>query len=312
MIKRILIAVFAVLILVAAAAGFRYALAVIEVRREAHRTEVPPLNDVGATRSLEILPLYENAALDAGYQTGHGVSYLIRTDQTTLLMDLGMNETNTSPSALENNMQKLGITWNDINLIFISHNHPDHTGGVAWWQKGSFSPGLAQPDWTGKSVYVPVKLTYPGLSPQVAYQAQQIAPGMATLGVLPFKEVSFLVLLTPVNYEQTLAVNVQGQGIVLITGCGHPGLQAIVTLAEALFEQPVIGVVGGLHYGDRTAQDLADELAFLRQRDIRLLALSPHDSLPATIQVFQQAFPQAYQPIEVGRAIHFADSLSSQ
>ena len=126
MIKRILIAVLAVLILLAAVAGFRYGLAVIEVRREAHRTEVPPLNDMGVTRSLEILPLYENAALDAGYQTGHGVSYLIRTDQTTLLMDLGMNETNTSPSALENNMQKLGLTWDDINLIFISHNHPDH------------------------------------------------------------------------------------------------------------------------------------------------------------------------------------------
>jgi 7,8-dihydropterin-6-yl-methyl-4-(beta-D-ribofuranosyl)aminobenzene 5'-phosphate synthase len=312
MVKRILIAVIAVFALLAAVAGFRYALGLIEVRREAHRTDVPPLKDIGATRSLEILPVYENAALDAGYTTGHGVSYLVRTDQTTLLMDLGMNETNTSPSALESNMQKLGLTWDDIDVIFISHNHPDHTGGVAWWQKGSFSPGLAQPDWSGKSVYVPVKLSYPSLSPQVASQAQQVAPGMATLGVLPFKEVSFLVLLNPVNYEQTLAVNVQGQGIVLITGCGHPGLQAIVTRAEALFDLPVVGIVGGLHYGSRTAADLAGELAFLRQRGIRLLALSPHDSLPDSIQVFQQAFPQAYQPIEVGRAIRFDASIAGQ
>jgi 7,8-dihydropterin-6-yl-methyl-4-(beta-D-ribofuranosyl)aminobenzene 5'-phosphate synthase len=312
MIKRILITVLAVLVLLAVVAGFRYTLAVIEVRREAHRTEIPPLPDIGATRSLEILPLYENAALDEDYQTGHGVSYLVRTDQTALLMDLGMNETNSSPSVLENNMQKLGLTWDDINIIFISHNHPDHTGGVAWWQKGSLSPGLTQPDWTGKSVYVPVKLAYPGLSPQVSSQAQAIAPGLATLGVLPFQEVSVFALINPVGYEQTLAVNVQGQGIVLITGCGHPGLQAIVTRAEALLDQPVIGIVGGLHYGNRTAQDLADELAFLRQRNIRLLALSPHDSLPTTIQVFQQTFPQAYQPIEVGRAIHFDNSISGQ
>jgi metal-dependent hydrolase (beta-lactamase superfamily II) len=185
-----------VLVLLAAVAGFRYALAVIEVRREAHRAEVHPLNDLGATRSLEILPLYENATLNRGYQTGHGVSYLIRTDQTTLLMDLGQNETNTSPSALEYNMQMLDLTWKDIDLIFISHNHPDHTGG--------------------------------------------------------------------------------------------------------------------LHYGNRTAQDLADELAFLHQHNIRLLALSPHDSLPATVQVFQQAFPQAYQPIQVGRAIHFDNTVSGQ
>jgi 7,8-dihydropterin-6-yl-methyl-4-(beta-D-ribofuranosyl)aminobenzene 5'-phosphate synthase len=312
MIKRILIALLAVLVLLAAVAGFRYALAVIQVRREAHRTDIPVLKDFGATHSLEILPLYENAAVDSGFTTGHGVSYLIRTEQSTILMDIGMNETNSSPSALEHNMQKLGLTWDDIDVIYISHNHPDHTGGVAWWQKGSFSPGLVQPDWSGKSVFVPVKLSYPGLSPQVASPAQAIAPGVATIGVLPFKEVSFLVLFNPVNYEETLAVNVQGQGIVVITGCGHPGLQAIVTRAEALFSQPVVGVVGGLHYGSRTAADLADELAFLSQRDIRLLALSPHDSEPSTIQVFQKAFPDAYQPIEVGRTIHFDASISGQ
>jgi glyoxylase-like metal-dependent hydrolase (beta-lactamase superfamily II) len=142
MIKRILLAILAIFVMMAAVAGFRYALALIEIRREAHRTEVLPLNDLGVTRSLEILPLYENAALDGKYQTGHGVSYLIRTDQTTLLMDLGMDETNSSPSVLEINMQKLGVTWDDIDVIFISHNHPDHTGGSAWWLKGTFSPGL--------------------------------------------------------------------------------------------------------------------------------------------------------------------------
>lgn len=312
MIKRILITVLAVFILLAAVAGFRYALGLIEVRRETQRTDIPPLKDIGATRSLEILPLYENAAIDTGYTTGHGVSYLVRTDRTTFLMDLGQNETNSSPSVLEDNTQKLGLTWDDFDIIFISHNHPDHTGGFTWWQKGSFSPGWAQPAWSGKSVYVPVKLSYPGLSPQVALPAQAIAPGVATIGVLPFKEVSFLVLLNPVGYEETLAVNVEGQGIVLITGCGHPGLQAIVTRAEALFDQPVVGIVGGLHYGSRTAKDLASELAFLRQRDFRLLALSPHDSESSTIQVFQQAFPQAYQPVEVGRTIHFDGSFSGQ
>jgi hypothetical protein len=70
MIKRILIAILAVLVLLAAVASFRYALAVIQVRREAHRTDVPALKDIGATRSLEILPLYENAALDRANRPG--------------------------------------------------------------------------------------------------------------------------------------------------------------------------------------------------------------------------------------------------
>ncbi len=56
MIKRILIAILAVLVLLAAVAGFRYALGLVEVRRETQRTDVPPLKDIGATTRWKSCP----------------------------------------------------------------------------------------------------------------------------------------------------------------------------------------------------------------------------------------------------------------
>ena len=47
----------------------------------------------------------------------------------------------------------------------------------------------------------------------------------------------------------------EGKGIVLIMGCGHPTVERIVARAEALFEQPVAGVAGGFHYEGKSARD---------------------------------------------------------
>ncbi len=48
--------------------------------------------------------------------------------------------------------------------------------------------------------------------------------------------------------EQALAVNVAGKGIVLIIGCGHQTLERAVARTEALFDEPLYGVIGGLHF----------------------------------------------------------------
>src|SRR3970282_918642 len=60
----------------------------IERERESVPTIVPELK---TTSRLEIIPLYEEAGADAGVIIGHGVSYLIRTDAATILMDVGHN-----------------------------------------------------------------------------------------------------------------------------------------------------------------------------------------------------------------------------
>ena len=263
----------------------------------------PKLANLGASRSLVIVPLYEEAAEGAAFQSGHGVSYLVKTDTMTLLVDVGHNPANTTPSPLEHNMQQMGVTLRDLDAIVITHHHPDHVGSLSWHSQGTFSLGSAQVDLAGVPVYVPKAMTYPAASPTLASQPQKLSDGVATLGVLPFMDVFPFSLVQPQAAEQTLAVNVAGRGIVLISGCGHAGLTAMVARAEMLFAAPVIGVVGGLHYEEKAAADLQGEIQFLRERRPQLVALSPHDDGLAARAAFQAAFPAAYQAIAVGREI---------
>jgi 7,8-dihydropterin-6-yl-methyl-4-(beta-D-ribofuranosyl)aminobenzene 5'-phosphate synthase len=154
-------------------------------------------------------------------------------------------------------------------------------------------------------VYVPEKMAFNGTTPQLAIGPLVIAPGVATLGRQPFNELFPMSIFDPLAYEQSLVVNVSGQGLVIITGCGHPTIERIVERAEALFDLPVIGVVGGLHYGTAAPAELQPHIDFLAERSLALVALSPHDSGPAAREAFANAFPDAAQPIQVGREIQF-------
>ena len=285
----------------------RNAQAAADIEREYQAMRVQPIANLGATRTLRILPLVEEAAGRDGVQIEHGVSYLVRTDDVTLLVDLGQNVQAASPSPLEHNMEQLGVTTGDFDTLFFSHSHPDHVGGRAWWQGATFSLGNQQTDLSGKRVFAPAPMTYPGLSPVVVTEPIVIAQGVASLGVLPFAEVFPLNVFAPRNVEQTLAVNVEGKGIVLITGCGHPGVPNMLARAQALFDQPIIGILGGLHYETTDLAVLQPGIESLKALHPQIVGLSPHDSTPQAIEAFRQAFPDAYRDIAVGQEIVIGD-----
>ena len=100
--------------------------------------------------------------------------------------------------------------------------------------------------------------------------------------------------------EQALVVNVKDRGIVIITGCGHMGLDSLLAHAQAEFDAPVVGFIGGLHEGNANAQALEPGIQLLNSIQPEIVAVSPHDSSPSVLAVFKQAFQAVYQPIEVG------------
>ena len=267
---------------------------------------------IGETSTLEILPLYENAA-QAGLQSGHGVSYLIRTDSATILFDLGYNLTSASPSPLEENMADLGVSLDEIDMIVISHRHPDHVGGQNWWTERTFSlDGLTQPALGDMPIYIPEEMTYPGSSLTLSKMPTQLAEGVATTGLISYAQPFPIWLAAPKGDEQALAVNVSGKGIVLITGCGHMGLASLLSQAESVFDVPVVGVIGGLHYGDTDIANLQPEIQLVQDLNPIVVALSPHDSGPTVLDGFAQIFPDVYAPIVVGQPISVSGAVAVQ
>lgn len=147
---------------------WRFAKGRERIDQEWAGASVQPLDSLGATRRLEILPLIDESSADAGLQTEAGVSYLVRTDHNTILFDVGLNALRGDPSPLQANMKRLGIALADIDTIVISHPHLDHVGGLRWARRSSFSLGDTQVDLGGKRIFVPVPMTYSGAAPVVA------------------------------------------------------------------------------------------------------------------------------------------------
>jgi metal-dependent hydrolase (beta-lactamase superfamily II) len=275
---------------------------------------------VGATRRLEILPLVDWATAAPDLRGEAGASYLVRTDGSTILFDVGGNLAGSDPSPLEHNMRRLGVGLADVDTIVISHPHMDHVGGLHFARAGTFSLGLRQVALDGKRVVVPAPMSYPGATPQVARVPTVLAPGVVTTG-----PITGALPIGPVD-EQALAVRVQGKGVVLIVGCGHQGLPKLLERAQQLFDEPLHGIVGGLHYpvprgrmidaggmdvqrwatyGFGPGPSLADvqrEIDLLAARRLQWVSLSPHDSSDEVIELFRRAFGEQYHDLRVGEA----------
>ena len=271
---------------------------------EANWQEQPfPAPVLKPTTTLEVIPLYEAAGDGADFVIGQGVSYLVRTDAATILFDVGNNLQDAPVAPALQNMQTVGINWDEIDHIVISHPHPDHLGGIDAWQHRTVSFGnINVPEGLGnRQIFVPAPVRFKGAIHATIPSLP--APDVATTGVLSYLEAFPFLLFEPKGGEQALVVNVAGDGLVLITGCGHPTLEQMVKRTEALYGLPVVGVIGGLHYATESTEELQQHITFLQDRQLKIVALSPHDSGPEAFAAFESAFTESYIPIRVGEPI---------
>jgi 7,8-dihydropterin-6-yl-methyl-4-(beta-D-ribofuranosyl)aminobenzene 5'-phosphate synthase len=284
-----------------------------------------PLTDLGSTRRLEILPLVDWFVADPRLQGEAAVSYLVRSDHSSLLFDVGGNLEDRDPSPLQANMKTLGIGLDQIDTLVISHPHMDHVGGLANTQRGTFALGRQPADLSRLRIVVPVPLTYPGTAPTVASGPMRLAPGVASTGAIVGQ-----IFIGPVA-EQALAIRVEGRGIVLIVGCGHQGLPALLQRTAELFPtEPIHAVIGGLHYpvpkgrwtmGGRDVQrwasygfgpgpteaDIQRDIERLQATGLKWIALSPHDSSDEVIERFRSAFGARYRDLRVGEPLRLGE-----
>ena len=84
---------------------------------------------------VRVLNLYENHVIpDKGLQSGHGESFLIQSDELSLLFDVGWKG-----KRLINNLKILGINPDLIKKIVFSHGHMDHTHSLLTFLKARTS-----------------------------------------------------------------------------------------------------------------------------------------------------------------------------
>ena len=304
--------------------GVALILLMVRFRRNQQRAdkvwdsfEPHPL-DLEPVERLTVTPLVDARTTGAGLAGEAGVSYLVEAGDTRVLFDLGLSAPGETPSLLQRNAAALGVDLDVVDAVVISHRHLDHVGGFQAQRAHSFVLPTAQLEEGVVPVYLPEPLQHPTANVQVAKTPHRIAPSVATIGAIP--RALFLMGWTP---EQALAVNVAGKGIVLIVGCGHQGVRRIVERAEALFDEPLYGLVGGLHFPvtgsavqriagaarppwePPTKDDVHEVIHYLRDRGLQRMALSPHDSFDWTLSAFQEAWGSDFDVVTVGQRLEF-------
>ncbi len=168
---------------------------------------------------MKITIVYDNCQGKPDLKTGWGFSALIEVnDSPPVLFDTGDDG-----MALLFNMTMLGIDPRRIGIIVVSHDHGDHTGGLKRVLEMN----------KNAEIYVPASFSgrLPGKKINIV-----AAPGLICQEVFTTGELQ--------GIEQSLAIKT-GNGIVVIVGCSHPGVRAILDAASR--HGKVYGIIGGLH-----------------------------------------------------------------
>ncbi len=286
------------------------------------------IKDLGTVKKLIISPIVDFYAVDESYKTEAGVSYLIEADGTAILLDVGFNAKKEHPSPFLHNLKKLDKSLEDINMLFFSHLHLDHLGGMKEQRKKQFSFSAGQTTLPDIPIYAPDELTpspnNPGKNAAVLTSPTKIAKGIASTGVVS----KFFILGE--TKEHSLAVNVEGKGLVIIVGCGHQTIETILEMAKENFDEPVFAVVGGLHFPVKngrimlgplniqgiggtenmpfkgiTQQNLDNALSAIEDSGVKKIILSAHDSSDYAIEQFKTRFGDKFEKLLVGKEIRF-------
>lgn len=190
--------------------------------------------------------LYDNNPYDYRLKSSWGFSCLIELEEKKILFDTGGDG-----QTLLENMRILNKDPKTIGIVILSHIHGDHTGGLR---------SLLREKSTLK-IYVPESFPQNFDRAVKNYRATVVrvnAPLEICQGFHSTGEMGHGIK------EQSLLID-SAKGIILVTGCAHPGIVEVIKRAKTIGRQNIYMVVGGWHLssaGEREIKGIID--TFLR------------------------------------------------
>jgi len=254
----------------------------------------------------------------------HGFSALVELENTKILVDTGANGED-----LLKNFEVLGIDISEINTVFLTHRHYDHTGGLKKLLEERNKIGkktfvVAHPD-----LFVPLFSSKPFLRESglpftkeeleslgavflLVEEPFEMTPGVFSTGLVEreeryerigdyFRIVDGKLVKDNLPDDMSLVIKSE-KGLVIVAGCSHAGIVNIVKHASRVFNESVFAVIGGFHLVGLEKDQIEDIVLTLKNLGVKRV-FAGHCTGFDALCVFNNVFEDNFARFHVGSII---------
>ena len=274
----------------------------------------------------QITILYDAFGTDPAMTKDWGFSALVEVAGKRILFDTGDNA-----EIFAANVKAKGVDLSKLDFVILSHRHSDHTAGLSYVLSvnptvkiyapkegfGIFGSSLPS-SFYRKDDSLPADMRYyDGKPPEVMKfgaawanahfelidQTTEIAPGITLIALISD--------LPGTRELKELSLAVNGpDGLILVVGCSHPGIERIVEAAAAI--NPKIRLIaGGFHMVVAPDEAITKVVAALKDR-FKVESIAPgHCTGEPTFAALKKAFGDKYLYAGLGTSIALGPNAGS-
>jgi len=239
----------------------------------------------GITSPVTVTVIYDNYVHSEGMKPDWGYSILIEGLDKTVLFDTG-----TKPAIFSSNFKLTGIDAGSIDILAFSHEHLDHVGGLSAFAEMK----------TGIPAVIPHSFTPPvvssivnaGYIPLLVRDAAMICNNLYTSGEFDFGIA-----------EQCLVLDTRA-GLVVMTGCAHPGIVRMLSEIKQTFNKNIVAVFGGFHLMNKSKAETEEIITAIKSLGV-VRCGATHCTGEMQIDMFREAFGENYFDLGAGNKVIF-------
>ena len=232
---------------------------------------------------ITITILYDNYKFNPELESDWGFSCLIEGLEKTILFDTGGKA-----NILLSNMKKMGKDPAEVDVIFLSHIHEDHTGGIKDFLDINHNVTVFMPVSFPESFKNMIRTK--GATIVESRGPQDILEGVKTTGEMGIEII-----------EQSLIMQTSG-GSVIITGCAHPYIVDIIRKSADISGNNILAVIGGFHLLRTSDKNLQSIIQDFRTLNVKY-AGPTHCSGDKAIKLFKENYGENFISLGVGKVL---------
>ena len=239
-----------------------------------------------AAPELDIRVIYDNTSARSDVQADWGFAAVVTFRERRVLFDSG-----TKPELFMTNLEKMEVDPPSIRQAVISHQHRDHRNGI--YKLFPLQPAMRIHFLKAFYDEAYEAAAAVGMTPNRVTGPFEVEPGVYSTGMIAGDPP-----------EQSLAVETS-KGIVLLVGCGHPGVVNIVeTVEKQRGADSIRLLLGGFHMLRRNEDEINSRIAKLKQLNVRRV-MPAHCSGDLAKRLFQEAYGENFDTLGAGKVLRF-------